>query len=314
MFISQVVSSPAKWVRVSVPILMCGVLALCVNVQSGRAALLYDNGPWIDAAPTNTPTVGTAPGYSVRLPSGAGDYGWPVTWLPNNTFDSAADDFTINSSFQLNRIRLYAYESGATNTANTLTGAYLRIWNTAPTGNRLGANDARIVAGFVGTGATESDKLLPMAQVAADPLGGGPGLSTWTGVYRRQSLTDTTSSRPVIALDFDLTGNANYPALAGGTYWLEVSMLGSTTGTEAWVPTSVLNGSRAREITAGVYGDAGGAGTGAVDALGRTNIRPSIDFAFELYGNAVPEPTCLALLGVGALLISRRRCDRSIAC
>ncbi len=296
----------------------CALIALAVGTLPVNAALLYDNGKWLNDPPTNTPTVGTVVGKSYRLPApasgGGGDFAWPVDWLPDNTFDAAADDFTIDSgvlgsqpNFQLNRIRVYVYESGAANTNNTILGGYLRIWNTAPTGARLGANDGRIAAGYMGTGATSADMLTPMGEVSSDPLGGGAGRSTWTGAYRRGNLADTSTSRPIIALDFDLTGNANFPELSGGTYWLEVSLVGSTGGTQAWVPTEEQKGNRGREISAGNYVDAVGAGTGIVDQLGRTNIRPNIDFAFELYGEATPEPASLVLLAAGGLVLRARR-------
>ncbi len=271
-------------------------LCLVLLAAPGRAeTLLHDNGKWVNDAPVNTPMIGQTPGNSHRLPapasslSGFGDFGWPVNWLPSGTFDAAADDFTLSTRVHLTRVRLFAYEASASNTNNTLTGGYLRIWNTAPTGLRLTTNDARIVAGFIGTGPDESDKLLPIAQVNADPLAGGAGRSVWTGVYRRGGVYDTTTSRPIIALDFDVS---SWPELDAGTYWLEVSLLGSTTGVEAWVLTEERKGARAKEISGGNYVDAVGSGVAQVDSLGRTNLRPEVDFAFELFGDEVPVLTC----------------------
>jgi len=264
---------------------------------SASADLLYDNGNWVSTPATWSGTTVTTPGSSVRLNEN-GDFGWPAEWLPNNTFDSAADDFTISAvggMFQAQRIRLFAYESGATSTNLTITGAYLRIWNEKPSGPRLGANDGRIVAGFIGTGATEADKMLPMATVAGDPLN-GPGMSTWTGIYRRGTNADTGTARPVQAVDFDVSA---FPILNNGTYWLEVAMLGSTAGQQAWVPTFDVNGSRAVDISGGNYVDAVGAGTGGQ--------RPSIDFAFQVYGQSVPEPGTIAALSLGAAAMLRRR-------
>lgn len=281
------------------------ILAASALAASAAAdTLLYSNGSsWLDVPPVNTPTIGATPGSSYRLPapvSGAGgDFGWPVDWLPNNTFDAAADDFSIEPGsgpqFKITRIRFFAYESGATSTNNTFTGGYIRIWNEAPSGPRLGANDSRIAGGYMGVGADDSDKLLPAAQVNVDPLG-GDGRSVWTGAYRRSNLADVSTTRPIIALDFDLSSNPLYPALDTGSYWLEASLVGSTSGVQAWVPTAELKGERAREIAGGNYVNANGAGAGLTDQLGRTNIRPSIDFAFEVYGDYVPEPGSLLLL------------------
>jgi hypothetical protein len=267
----------------------CAALLVALAGSSVHAeSLLYDNGKWISVDPVNTPVIGSTPGISYRLPappppgtSGFGDFGWPVDWLPNTVFDGAADDFTLAAQSQLTRIRVYAYETSATNTEVTITGGYLRVWNEKPSGPRLGANDSRIVAGFVGIGPDESDKLLPVPQVVADPLNGGAGRSVWTGVYRRAGTYDASTSRPVMAVDFDVS---SWPELDAGTYWLEVSLLGGTAGIQAWVPTEELKGERGLEL-AGDYVDAEGSGAGQTDDLGRTNIRPEIDFAFELYGD-----------------------------
>ncbi len=266
----------------------CAVLWFALAVTSAHAeTLLYDNGKWINVDPDNDPVIGETPGISYRLPApasaltGFGDRGWPVDWTPNTTFDGAVDDFTLTADSQLTRVRIFCYETGATNTNVTITGGYLRVWNVKPSGPRLGANDSRIVAGFVGIGPDESDKLLPIPQVVADPLSGGTGRSIWTGVYRKDGTYDAGTSRPVMAVDFDVS---SWPEIDAGTYWLEVSLLGSTGGQQAWVPTEELKGERGLEL-AGDYVDAPGSGTGQVDDFGRTNIRPEIDFAFELYGD-----------------------------
>lgn len=271
--------------------------AFAVTPLAHAEYLLYGNGPWYSTAPVNSPTIGSTPGDSQRNPappsalSGYGDFGWPVAWLPNGGFDSAADDFTLPKAWKVTRIRLFAYEASATSTALTITGGYLRVWSSRPTGPRQTNNEApEIFAGAIGAGADESDKLLPISSVDADPLSADPfapgvGRSVWTGVYRTNFPGQVLTTRPIMALDFDARQLARFPAvMMSGTYYLEVSLTGSTAGVEAWVPTDGLIGARGVEIAAGNYVDAAGSGAERPDALNRPNPRPNIDFAFELYG------------------------------
>jgi hypothetical protein len=302
------------------------VLALsAVGVLAHAEYLLFSNGAWITTPPVNTPTIGATPGDSQRNPAppgtgftGFGDFGWPVGWLPDGQFDGAADDFTLPNAWRLTRIRLFAYESGALTTDQTLTGAFLRIWRERPSGPRLLDNlDPRIVAGAIGTGSEPTGILTPMAQVVADPLSAdpmapGPGRSVWTGVFRTNFPGHVLTTRPVMAVDFDARQLANYsPVLMGGTYWLEVSMTGSTAGIEAWLPAEQVGGARAVDISAGNYVDATGSGAGRTDALGRPNPRPSIDFMFELYGLRVGDANADGAVNLTDFLILAAAYDTS---
>lgn len=129
-----------------------------------------------------------------------------------------------------------------------------------------------------------------------DDNAGSPGtlLSTqtvdWVNSLYVGSFTGTSfgSTRDIYAWDFNLSTNLNLTS--GVTYWIGAAGDGfdfGQAGTNGWDNDSMAQFS----------GAAFSFNTGAIVG----------DQAFQLYGDAVPEPATMAILGAGALALARRR-------
>ncbi len=97
-----------------------------VQTESNEV-LLFDNGPFI-----TLPGGGCAGGNASILDNSAGGPGHTIFgWgFQQNLGNWMADDFTNTETWNLDSIKFYAYQTGAT--TSTITGGYIQIWNGAP--------------------------------------------------------------------------------------------------------------------------------------------------------------------------------------
>ena len=173
--------------------------------------LLYSNGPFI----TN-PTGGT--GSIAGLPISNAD-GFTV---PGSTFNfsttgvntalapntSIAEDFVVpEGGWQLESLTVYAFQTSQT--SPTVTTIHVNLWTAPP----YSANSP---------GPLPSP--LPEPKLATSlALPAGPG----TFVCHRQSITSTSTVRPVFSYTVPLTSLPDGGRLAPGTYWIQWSCEGA---------------------------------------------------------------------------------------
>lgn len=185
-----------------------------------------------------------------------------------------ADDFTVPAGFTwtLNSLTFYTYQTqtdGVPNTTSTITAARFGLFNAAPVDATTG-----LVAGSLASDATITS-------------------NAFSGVYRTTQTTPTNSQRAVMKVTVDL-GGVN---LGPGTYWIAWSAAGSGASGPWGVPLSPFkSGANAVQWN-------GTAWNPTVD----TGASLPNDYAFELDGTAVPEPTTMLALGGALAAFARRR-------
>lgn len=180
-----------------------------------------------------------------------------------------ADDFTVGvGGFIVQKIRFYAYQTGAT--APSITAAHFAI-GAAPTTTLTNVS----------------------ATTSWFNIGG-------LGVYRTTGTDFVGTTRRIQLVEIDIVDTF----LAAGSYWLSWKMDG-TLSSGPWQP---LNPG---SMSAGITGVADNAmqsiNGGAFAALTNGTATNATDLPFTLVGQAVPEPATMAVLGLGAAALLRRR-------
>jgi hypothetical protein len=188
------------------------VPALVLALAGAAAAdVLHDNGPII----TN-PTGGT--GAIAGLPISNAD----GFMIPGSTFTfsttgvaatvatntAAADDFDVPAGgWQLDTLTLFAFQTSQT--TPTITSIQINLWTQTP----------------YSEGSPGAPDPLPQP-VLAEPLvlDAGPG----TFVCHRESVSGTSTVRPVFSYTIPLTGLPNGGFLPEGHYWIQWSMQGAS--------------------------------------------------------------------------------------
>ena len=212
-------------------------------------AVLYDNGPWITGVGNGAGGADTS-----EIEGGFNTFGYGTQQtIPIRI----ADDFVVptGETWNLTSMTWRGYQTGST-TAGSITAATVQIWNGAP-----GTMGATVVAGD-----TTTNRLT--GQV-------------WSGVYRVTATTLTNSQRPVMDIAIDMSWA---PALATGTYWVDVGLAGSLASgpwSNPTVPSSPTDNGRQFQTA-----------TGWVQIADGTSGQPQ-DFPFVLEGTGggCPPPT-----------------------
>ena len=207
---------------------------------------IYDNGPVVNA-----------PGGG---PGGADGSVLQVTTLGLNTLgagwqltagNSLADDFTVPTSWTIDSIKVYGYQTGST-TTSTYTGLYIKIYNGDPS-----AGGTLIYGDFT------TNRMVN---------------TYWINAYR-YSDNGVGTTRPVMAI----VGATPGLTLPAGNYWVEVTATGSLTS-GPWMPPITITGQavtgNAKQNLAGIWQNFLDTGTGT----------PAQGIPFKFFGIAGTPP------------------------
>lgn len=173
----------------------------------GGEAMLFDNGPIV-----TLPGGGCNGGDASILDGNVGGhtlFGWSVNHAaaPGTNF-YIADDFTSNAAWNIDSIRFYVYQTGAT--TSTITGVYVQIWNGPPDSG-----------GVVVWGDLTTNRMVR---------------TYLSNMYRAQSTTPTDCQRRIQIVTANIGGN-----LPAGTYWVQWGVTGSSTS-GPWQPPVTIQG------------------------------------------------------------------------
>jgi hypothetical protein len=165
-------------------------------------AILFNNGPLV-----TLPGGGCSGGDASILD---GTLGLTVFGFAANkaTYFYIADDFTNSAAWNLDSIKFFTYQTGATTV--TINGVYVRIWNGAPN-----------AGGTVVWGDTTTNRL---------------AAARFTNIYRALNTTPTDCQRRIQ----EVIANVNV-SLPPGTYWVEWGLTG-TAASGPWQPPITISG------------------------------------------------------------------------
>lgn len=182
-----------------------------------------------------------------------------------------ADNFIVpaGQTWSITGANVYGYLTGAT--TPTATGGVLRFWSGTP-----GAGGT-VIAGDATTNVLVA------------------GSNVFTNIYRTLSPDTLATNRRVQ----QSTLNLGTPlVLTAGTYWVEYGMVGNS-----FVPPLSVSPATGGVVTGDALQTVDG-GTVYNALLDGTAAK---GMAFQLTGSVVPEPTSIALVGIGALGLGLRR-------
>ncbi len=165
--------------------------------HEGGENVLFDNGPII-----SLPGGGCNGGDASILDGNTGGhtlFGWG---FQQNSGNYMADDFTNTAAWNIDSMKFFAYQTGAT--AMTITGAYVQIWSGAPNAG------GQVVWGDLTT------NRLAVARLSTS--------------YRAQNTTPTDCARRIQEIVANVSVN-----LPPGQYWVQFGVTGSA-ASGPWCP------------------------------------------------------------------------------
>lgn len=243
------------------------ILALAA-VATGASAQLWDNGPLSTGAVSSNNFQAPAGTTWSECQSVGGVTNANAGFNILNTTYRIADDFTVGGAgWNVTSFTFFGYQTGST-TTSSFTNLFFEVWDGRP-----GDAGASVIFGDQTTNRLSS--------------------SNFANIYRIFNAT-TGTTRPVMANVANVNLN-----LGPGTYWVSFSALGSLASGPWAPPVTPLGqlqkaGSNSRQWTGAAWAD-------ITDAGGAQDI------AFQINGAPVPEPASMAVLGLGALALLRRR-------
>lgn len=274
-----------------------GAIAVASSGAVG-ADLLFSNGPIV----TN-PTGGT--GTIAGQPISQAD---PFT-VPGSTFIfsttginathainvGVAENFVVPSQgWALETVTLFAFQTSQN--APSVHTIRINLWDAAP----FSANSPAPVP----------DPLPQPLLMQSLVLEAGEGQF----VAHRQSSSSTGTQRPIFAYTVPLTGLPNGGLLGAGEYWLEWSFEGAMSPSQNVFTPLVSPRELAFDHNARLFnsldGTLGGPRAwfeGREGYVAGVTEGRAYGLPFELRGSVIPSPGVLAVLGMGAVVIGRRR-------
>lgn len=232
--------------------LFLALLGLFLFPVAARAQILFDNGPVFNSPGTGFGGADESVLYTTTFAMGTIGFGQQLS-----AFNRVADDFTLNTTSQIDSIVLFAYQTNST-TTSTITHVNFRIWNGPPDS----------VGSTIVFGDTTTNRLTSTG---------------FSNVYRITETTVGNTSRPIMRNVCATPGLTLTP----GIYWIDWQTGGSL-ASGPWQPARVPAG---QSITGNakqrLIGATGGVWAFAVD--GGTGT-PAQGFPFEIYG---PQPGSL---------------------
>jgi hypothetical protein len=276
------------------------VLSLLAAVFA-RADVLFDNGPFITDPTGGTGSIAGLPisqAEGFTLPGSS--YVYSTTGISATYADNAAvaEDFVVPAGgWDLDSVTLFAFQTSQT--TPTIETIRINLWTAAPYS--------------AGSPPPVPDPLPQPMMAEPLVLEAGPGAF----VCHRESVSGTSTVRPVYAYTVSLDGLPNGGVLEPGEYWLEWSMIGAETPTpRCWIPL-VTPRAEAFNTNARLFNSIDGTPSGPREWFeGREGYFPpeSEGWPYALpfiLSGTVPEPATLTTLAAGmALVVLRRAAER----
>ncbi len=245
-------------------------IAIALVGGSSQAAVLWNNevnnglGGVLVTHPGGM--TGTVAGADRSAASSSGAIGWNSGV---NLSYRIADDFTAGSSWTINSIRLYTYQTNAT--ASTITGATVRLWSGA-------AGSGSVLFGDTTTNLMTSTSL--------------------SNIYRTSNNDNSSTTRRI---QFVNISGLNW-SIGPGSYSLDWDLTGSLSS-GPWIPELTPLGATGSTIGNGRQLDQG------VAWINRAVDFPFLIEGTLEGPPAVPEPSMMVigtLFGLGGLMAKRR--------
>ena len=171
---------------------------------SGDRSELYNNGPLVNSAGTG---AGGADECILQTGLGMNTLGGG---FQNNLGNQMGDDFTVDQTWTVETIDMFAYQTGSS-TSSTITGGFFEIWDGVPGSG-----------GSVIFGDQTTNRMLS---------------SEWSNIYRNSDGPGGSTNRPIMKIVLDATGLT----LEAGDYWIVVSATGSLSS-GPWCPPITIDG------------------------------------------------------------------------
>lgn len=210
-------------------------------------ALLFDNGPLV-----NNPGAGVGGADESVLQNTSLGLNTLGAGHQQNLGNFVADDFEVpaGATWNIDELRFFAYQTGGTAAASTITGYYVQIWDGDPS-----LPGSSVLAGDLTTNVLTS--------------------SAFSNIYRvTETSTGVAADRPIYESVVTLAAPAS---LTAGTYWVQWGATGSL-ASGPWAPPITITGQtvtgNALQLTATGWVPLNDTGTGT----------PRQGVPFQLYG------------------------------
>lgn len=265
-------------------------MALGTTAASLSVAQIYTNGVWSTGANSASGVPAPAGTTWSEVSDGNTSAGATVVNLGGATTNfRLADDFTVptGQTWNITSVVVNAYQTGSTPTLSPFNGGRLQIWGGgAPNGG------GSVIFGDTTTNVLASSTFSNLYRIfsSVNTMGGTPTAPGTTRPIYNNTLTAVISLGP-------------------GTYWIDYQ-LSTTNAATAFAPGVVPPGTPPgrSDPSYNALQFNGTAWTGILDT-GNPGTLPDlpIDQQWAINGTIVPEPATLAVLGLGAAALLRRR-------